>query len=770
MGVMDKATLSRIPSLPRQNRDGRISVGFDGYKKIQSGKTLSDRRPSGQWYFLIPLFLILAVFLAGTVQAASVATVSVSAVPAVISPGGSSSVQVTVSNVVQIHGGAPEVIPLPGATVTLSTTSPGITFAPATGTTGPDGKFTSTLTAAPSASGSIAVHAIAEIPGDFYGEGTGTVTVQQAATPAITQPAANQPPVAVVAVDRYAGEAPLAVQFDGRQSYDPDGSIAGYRWNFGDGATGDGYVASHQYSTAGTYTAALVVTDAAGLPSAPAGVQITASSPGGTGGGRQQDIVEVSVVPGPSGPEGRVIIHAGYTRDVPDPLLVIQINGNEMKTCEAMVCEFDGGPFPGGADILVRFRDEGGAIQVKPPGPGNYPTVTGISTQGPISGNQNDCDEVVHKQLSPELKGYSICQGDGVLDSIDNCPKKINTDQKDTDSDGLGDACDNCPKKSNKNQQDTDGDNVGDVCDNCNSYANSDQADSDLDNTGDACDCNDLVKGSYETSWDCGGPCGPCSPCTPGALPARFDWRDWRNRSWLTPVRDQAACGSCYAFAAIAGVESATNILADKPLMPGPDYSEQWYVSGGFGGCYGGFETEVLDEIKKNGTVTETCFPYLSGGCSPKEEYDAAQYAAWKNTDPMNPSESYNPTSKLYTVSWCVQKCAATPECAFPASRTTNCLQWDKIKAYHKVNADKDSIKRAILCHGPLVAGSDTQRHAFLIMGWNDTMTFPDWKTTGGWIRKNSWGLSYGTLGYGNLPYDHPFTDFMNHAYWVEMP
>jgi C1A family cysteine protease len=80
-----------------------------------------------------------------------------------------------------------------------------------------------------------------------------------------------------------------------------------------------------------------------------------------------------------------------------------------------------------------------------------------------------------------------------------------------------------------------------------------------------------------------------------------------------------------------------------------------------------------------------------------------------------------------------------------------------------------DSVKRALLCHGPLAAGSDTQVHDFLIVGWNNTMTFPDWNTTGGWIRKNSWGLGYGTKGYGNLPYDHPFTDFINDTYWVEV-
>src|SRR5439155_1358509 len=41
----------------------------------------------------------------------------------------------------------------------------------------------------------------------------------------------------------------------------PDGAIASYQWNFGDGATGSGVSASHTYSIAGSYAALLTVTD-----------------------------------------------------------------------------------------------------------------------------------------------------------------------------------------------------------------------------------------------------------------------------------------------------------------------------------------------------------------------------------------------------------------------------------------------------------------------------------------------------------------------------
>jgi PKD repeat protein len=53
----------------------------------------------------------------------------------------------------------------------------------------------------------------------------------------------------------------LSCSFDGSASSDPDGSIATYIWDFGDGAAGDGVIPGHSYTAAGTYTVNLNVTD-----------------------------------------------------------------------------------------------------------------------------------------------------------------------------------------------------------------------------------------------------------------------------------------------------------------------------------------------------------------------------------------------------------------------------------------------------------------------------------------------------------------------------
>ena len=55
----------------------------------------------------------------------------------------------------------------------------------------------------------------------------------------------------------------LTCAFDASASFDPDGSISSYAWNFGDGpnSIGNGRAASHQYVAGGTYTITLTVSD-----------------------------------------------------------------------------------------------------------------------------------------------------------------------------------------------------------------------------------------------------------------------------------------------------------------------------------------------------------------------------------------------------------------------------------------------------------------------------------------------------------------------------
>ena len=51
------------------------------------------------------------------------------------------------------------------------------------------------------------------------------------------------------------------LNFDGSQSYDPDGYITNYSWNFGNGRISEGEIVSHSFSTHGTYKVTLTVFD-----------------------------------------------------------------------------------------------------------------------------------------------------------------------------------------------------------------------------------------------------------------------------------------------------------------------------------------------------------------------------------------------------------------------------------------------------------------------------------------------------------------------------
>ena len=75
-------------------------------------------------------------------------------------------------------------------------------------------------------------------------------------------------PKSPVSVMAWSPSRPLVgqtVTFNGSNSLDPDGSIATYIWEFGDGTVGRGLTTSHNYTDAGTYTIELVVIDEDGF-------------------------------------------------------------------------------------------------------------------------------------------------------------------------------------------------------------------------------------------------------------------------------------------------------------------------------------------------------------------------------------------------------------------------------------------------------------------------------------------------------------------------
>lgn len=73
-----------------------------------------------------------------------------------------------------------------------------------------------------------------------------------------------RPPVARFAQDRYAGKAPLTVQFEDRSLNSP----TSFRWWFGDGGTSQDRTPSHTYRSPGAYVVRLRVSNSAGSDTA----------------------------------------------------------------------------------------------------------------------------------------------------------------------------------------------------------------------------------------------------------------------------------------------------------------------------------------------------------------------------------------------------------------------------------------------------------------------------------------------------------------------
>ncbi|MDE6493696.1 MAG: C1 family peptidase, partial [Bacteroidales bacterium] len=94
-----------------------------------------------------------------------------------------------------------------------------------------------------------------------------------------------------------------------------------------------------------------------------------------------------------------------------------------------------------------------------------------------------------------------------------------------------------------------------------------------------------------------------------------WDWRNRHGKNWMTSVKNQGSCGSCWAFAVVGSIEAYINLYYNKLIKY--DLSEQQLVSCfANNGCNGANPGLTLNYIKKNGIVLESCFPYKAQNLS----------------------------------------------------------------------------------------------------------------------------------------------------------
>jgi len=196
---------------------------------------------------------------------------------------------------------------------------------------------------------------------------------------------------------------------------------------------------------------------------------------------------------------------------------------------------------------------------------------------------------------------------------------------------------------------------------------------------------------------------------------------DWRDEGYVTPVKDQGACGSCWAFSTTGSMEGAIKkatgelvSLSEQNLVDCDDMDE---------GCNGGFMENAFPWIISNGGInTEEDYPYRS------------------NPNPI--------------------------ECAFDANKPTY-----TIKEFHEIlKNDESDLTERIATEGPISVGIDAGQfsfqfyqegvyydpncgttdaelnHAVLAVGYGVEIKI-DYDQPFYWV-KNSWGTNWGDNGY----------------------
>ncbi|KAG9337749.1 hypothetical protein JZ751_028246 [Albula glossodonta] len=207
-------------------------------------------------------------------------------------------------------------------------------------------------------------------------------------------------------------------------------------------------------------------------------------------------------------------------------------------------------------------------------------------------------------------------------------------------------------------------------------------------------------------------------------LKAPREW-DWSRKGYVTPVKNQKQCGSCWAFSSTGALEGQM-FKKTRRLV---SLSEQNLVdctrTYGNYGCNGGLMNEAFRYVEKNGGIaSEQSYPYTAteGKCRYKKSQRAAYCKGHRILPQGDEKTLRDAVYAVGPISICIN-----------AGRRT--FQFYKSGIYY----DPECPKKI--------------NHAVLAVGYGESWTQPATSNistgpTQFWIVKNSWGTGWGKDGY----------------------
>ncbi|XP_073423317.1 cathepsin K-like isoform X2 [Dendrobates tinctorius] len=194
------------------------------------------------------------------------------------------------------------------------------------------------------------------------------------------------------------------------------------------------------------------------------------------------------------------------------------------------------------------------------------------------------------------------------------------------------------------------------------------------------------------------------------ALP---DSIDYRKKGYVTPVRNQGSCGSCWAFSSVGALEGQLKKKTKKLVVLSPQNLVDCVTKND--GCGGGYMTNAFEYVRDNkGIDSEAAYPYV-GQDEPCNYTTAGKAAKCKSYMEVQEGSEKELKKAVGTVG----------PVSVGIDATLSTFQFYSKGVYYDENCDAENINHAVLIVGYGVQKKDKY-----------------------WIVKNSWGDTWGDKGY----------------------